>query len=427
MTRTLTLVAAVLTLVGGLYLTNSILSDGPSVTLRSADADPAELERLITVYEAHVDSGRPGPFFPATLGRLLLQRASLTNDLLDYERAATHLETAFEVSSEPATGLDLARAEIALHQFGAAVDTVTSADAPGETPGYALVSFDAHIGIGDLPAAERSLAGLMPAFADEPTVLVRRAELEFARGDAQGAAALATEAARIAGAADLSDRELSFYDLAAARYLLMIGESGKALELASDATDRTPRHPGAWLLRARAAAARSQNSAAIEAAERSVSLAATPASLSFLADLYTAAGDRAAAQLQLDTIEAIAELQQDVFRRDVALARAEHGRSLQAALEAASVELRERPDAYSHHVMATALHATGDLDAAGRHAELALSLPDPDVWFRAGIIAADAGDSTTATSRLRRALEMAPDFHPLRADFARALLEELES
>lgn len=427
MTRYLTLTTAVLALIAGLYITDGALSDDPTVALRSIEADPAELDRLIGVYGDHVDSDQPGTFFSATLGRLLLQRASAANDLDDYQQAAMHLETAFDASSEDAAGLALARAQIALHRFDDAIGTLSAIPADVDPVEHGLVSFDAHIGAGNLTRADASLTPLEGRFPGEPVVQVRRAELTYLSGDGDGAAQLASEAAEIAGSAGLSSREQSFYDLTAAKFLLAIGESRSALERSTAATDRTPDHPEAWLLRARAEAARSDLAGAITSAEQSVTLAATPASLSFLADLYVAVGDVELAEVQLATIEAIAALDQEVFRRDVALVRAAHGRSVTEALAAAQAELAARPDAYSHHVLATALHAASDLAAAEHHATAALALPDPEVWFRAGIIAFDAGDRDAAARRLRHALELAPNFHPLKAHVARSLLEELQS
>ena len=427
MTRYLTLTLAMLALIAGLYITDGALTDDPPVALRTIEADPVELDRLIGVYHGHVASDQPGSFFSATLGHLLLQRASAANDLDDYQQAAVHLEAAYDASGDDAAGLALARAQIALHRFDDAIVTLSATSGDIDPVEHDLASFDAHLGVGDLDRAGTSLTPLERRFPGEPVVQARRAELTYLSGDGNGAAQLASEAADIAASAGLSRREQSFYDLSAAKFLLAIGESRSALERSTAATVRTPDHPGAWLLRARAEAAGGDVAAAITSAEQSVTVAATPASLSFLADLYVAVGDVGLAEVQLSTIEAIAALDQQVLRRDVALARADHGRNLTDALSAAQAELASRPDAYSHHVLATALHATGDLAGAERHATAALGLPDPEVWFRAGVIAFDAGDRDAAERRLRHALELAPNFHPLKAPVARTLLEELQS
>lgn len=51
--------------------------------------------------------------------------------------------------------------------------------------------------------------------------------------------------------------------------------------------------------------------------------------------------------------------------------------------------------------------------------------PDPSIHFHAGMIHASGGDRDKARSYLRSALAMNPDFDPVDADQARAMLDRL--
>jgi tetratricopeptide (TPR) repeat protein len=374
------------------------------------------------VFSDRVDEEPDSYLSNATLGELYLQRARSTSDLDDYDRAIRHLEVASSTSPAP-VAIDLARAHLATHDFAAALDTV---NATNEGPVAALtITFDALLGLGRLAEAGDVLASLELMHPTEPVILIRRAELSLLTGSGGVAVDAAEQAVRIALQVRLRATDLVFYQTAAARFHLLAGDPNRASDLSRSALDLDPTDTGAMIIHARAKTAQGDLGAARNWAERAVQASPEPASLSFLAHLLFALGEDAEAHRQLDTIEAIASLDQPALRRSTALALVEHSRDLPRALEMAAIELAERDDPYAHHLMATVLYQMGRTTDAEAHAQIAITVADPSVWYWAGLIAADSGDSDTAMDRLTAAFDFTPDFHPRWAPHASRLLEEL--
>lgn len=424
MRRFLALTLTIAVTVGGLYAANAALSTEPPVRFRTATVNPTELDRLIGVFTTRVDAEPDSYLSNATLGELYLERARSTTDLDDYDRAVRYLQVAAE-SAPAEVAVNLARAHLATHDFSTALDTVDDSTEPSVA--VLTVTFDALIGLGQFDEAGEVLAELQRMHPTEPVILIRRAELSLLTGDGDGAVDTAERALKTADRARLSPTDLVFYQTAAARYHLLAGDPGRANDLSRSALELDPTNASAMIIHSRAQAADGDLGAARDWAERSVQASPEPESLSFLAHLLFALGEDAEANRQLDTIEAIASLDQPALRRSTALALAEHGRDLPTAFEMARIELAERDDPYAHHLMATVLHAMGRPTEAESHARVAIAVADPSVWYRAGLIAADNGDAATATDRLAAALEFTDDFHPRWASHASQLLEEFAS
>lgn len=424
MKRALATMLLVAATAGGLHLAHAATTPPPIVRLRTSPPNPAELDRLIGVFGRRITAAGDDYLTLATLGGLYLERGRLTADLASYEAAIRYLTMADSITGGERTAVPLSRALLAVHRFDRALATVAGVDQ--STVESLSITVDALVGLGDLARADVALTELELRHPGEPAVMTRRAELSFLSGDAAAAAEVSQTALDLADAAGLGAPDLSFYRAVTARYLLAIGEAGRAEDLAREAATNGPPLPGPWLLWARAAAADDRLDRAIELAEHAASIVPDPATLGFLADLLTAVGRIQEAERQIDTIEAIAELGQTALRRSTTLALAEHGRDLDQALAAARQELSERHDPYAHHLMATVLDMLGRPSEAEAHARMAMSVADPAVWYRAGLIALHDGRPDDARIRLTTALEAAPAFHPLDADDARRLLEEME-
>lgn len=422
MRRILILALTLAVTVGGLYAANAALSTEPPVQFRTATVDPTELDRLIGVFASRIETDPSSWLNRAHLGSLYLERASIGNNLEDYDQALVYLETAAEVDRTPDVVVDLARTRLALHDFAGALDEIDTVDSGSIA--RSSISFDALLGLGRITDAGTELAALEQRHPYEPAILIRRAELAVYRGEPGQAIDAAEVALDRAEDAQLSAADLTFYRSAAARYHLLFGDSDRARDLAEHALELTPNDPTALLLSARAAAAAGELDAAITQAQRAASVSPDPAALGFLADVLAASGDVAGAEAQLDTVEAIAVLGQTALRRPTAQVLADHGRALGLALSLAEAELTERDDPYAHHLMATVLHAMGTSALAEAHALRAIAVADPMVWYRAGLIADTNGDTGLARARLRTALDLQPNFHPIWADHATELLED---
>ncbi len=412
-------IATVLTL-GGLYVANASFAPDLVVRFRIANPDPVELDRLIGVFDERVQRDPDTTLYRSTLGRLYLDRAGLTSDLGDYDRAIELLSSA-EVTPELA--VPLARAYLAVHSFDDALATIEVA--PADSVATLTVTTDARLGLGSFAEAELVITRLERMHPSEPAILIRRAELALLTGDGTRAVEAADQALHYTEAARLPDADRVFYLSAAARHHLLAGDAREALGHAEEAVGLDAANGAAQLLLARAQAATGDLDQALASAERAASLIPDPTTLSFLADISLALGDSETSNRHLDTIEAIAKLDQPALRRSTALALAEHGRALQLSLAMAEAELTERDDPYAHHLMATVLHALGRHLEAETHAALAISIADPSVWFRAGLIALENGQGNLGVERLEAALDLSPNFHPVHAQAARQIIEEL--
>lgn len=422
MRRLLTLAVTLAVTLGGLYAANAAHDTEPPIRFRAATVDPTELDRLIGVFAARVEADPSSWLNRARLGSLYLERASIGNDLDDYDRALIHLESAAAVDRTPDLAIDLARTRLALHDFAGALselDPVTS-----DSIARSSVSFDALLSLGRVTDAANELAPLERLYPHEPAIVIRRAELALHTGMPDRAIDAGEDALDRAEDGSLPTADLVFYRSAVARYHLLFGDPERARRLASDALDLAPNDPAALLLSARAAAATGDLGTAITQARQATSVSPDPVALGFLADVLAASGDVAGADAQLDTVEAIAALDQPALRRPTAQVLADHGRALELALSTAQAELAERDDAYGHHLMATVLAALGRFSEAETHAVRAITVADPVVWYRAGLIAHANGDADLARTRLQTALELQPNFHPIWAAHATELLAQ---
>ncbi len=415
-------IATALTL-SGLYVANASFTPDPVVRFRIANPDPVEVDRLIGVFAGRVERDPDSTLYRSILGRLYLDRAGLTSDLADYDQAIDLLSSAGELTPELA--VPLARALLAVHSFDEALATIEAA--PADSIATLTVTADALLGLGSFADAELVMSRLERMHPSEPAILIRRAELALLTGDGARAVEAGDEALRNVEAARLPVADRVFYLSAAARHHLLAGSARQALELADEAVRLDASNGIAHLLLSRAQAATGDLGRALASAERAASLIPDPTTLGFLADINLALGDNETSSRHLDTIEAIAQLDQPALRRSTALALAEHGRALQLALAMAETELTERDDPYAHHLMATVLHALGRNAEAETHAALAISIADPSVWFRAGLIALENGQVGLGVKRLDTALDLSPNFHPVHAETARQVVEELGS
>jgi tetratricopeptide (TPR) repeat protein len=424
MRRVLHIALAVTITVAGLYAAAALADPEPPVMIRTGSPDPVELERLIRegdrllgVERSHLNLFHSGSLY--------LARARSTMSIDDYLTSRLLLEEASSIDADPATSLALASVRLALHDFTAALDAIDLIPPGGpEASMYDGLRFDVLIGLGRLSEAEEPLRRLELQFPDEPAVMIRSAQLAFLTGRGAEAAELARSAARRADG--LPDREASFYLTVAGRYAFAAGRLEDAAGLMEKATKLDERSAPAWLGLARAQAATGDPAAAIGSAERAAALVPEPDTLAFLADLYSLAGDPAASENQLRTIDAIAALGRPVYRRGVLEAWLAHDRHLDEALELARAEVAERPDQRAHLLLAMALHSAGRTEEAGQAVASALGPADAYTWYQAGAIALAGGDLQQASVRFTRSLELNPAFHPILADRARQTLERLE-
>ena len=117
-------------------------------------------------------------------------------------------------------------------------------------------------------------------------------------------------------------------------------------------------------------------------------------------------------------------LTERLYRRPLALLLAEDPVTLAEALRLAAEDLEERQDPGSWDVLAWVHYRAGGIERAWDLARRAVSVgvPAPPVSYRAGIIAAAAGDRRMARTLLRKALAGRVELSPRQVRKARRAL-----
>lgn len=149
-----------------------------------------------------------------------------------------------------------------------------------------------------------------------------------------------------------------------------------------------------------------------------------------LGEVQLARGDATAASQQFGLARAIAQLDASAgvdVDLDLALFEADHGDAARAVVMARAAQAR-RPGILADHALAWALQGAGQPGAAQAAITRALRTGSRDatLHYHAAVIAQTNGDVAAARAHAQQALADQPEFHPLLAPAARALLASLK-
>jgi Tfp pilus assembly protein PilF len=122
-------------------------------------------------------------------------------------------------------------------------------------------------------------------------------------------------------------------------------------------------------------------------------------------------------------------INQQVYNRLLASYEADHGQSIDEAVQLTHDELTVRHDVYGYDAYAWALYRTGRYDDAKAASVKALSqgTVDAKLWYHAGLIDKARNDQARARQELGRALAISPKFDPLQSRQAELALSELQN
>jgi tetratricopeptide (TPR) repeat protein len=248
----------------------------------------------------------------------------------------------------------------------------------------------------DAVAAYQIMADQRPG----PEAYARVAQVRYLTGDLTGAVEFMARAARANDAVD--SEAAAWYRSRLALLALARGDIDGALALARSATALVPAFPPALAAQGRALLALHRYAEAAAVLQVAADATALPEHRWLLVEALNAAGDNRGAGV-ID-----ARLRRDGAAADpltLALYLATRGIDTAMAVRLARAELKQRADVHTEDALAWALHAGGDDAAAMAHAVRAISLgtPDPRLWLHAGLIAERTGDRRSATKWLGRA------------------------
>jgi tetratricopeptide (TPR) repeat protein len=362
------------------------------------------------------------------LGNAFMQKARETLDAWYYARAEQAYARALALAPRnPDAIAGMAWVHGGRHEFAASIEWAGKALAidAGNADAHGLIG-DAAVELGDYAQAGAHYRAMMDLRPDLGS-LSRTAHLLHLTGNARVAIRLMLQAIDSGGP---YAENTAWCRAALARMYLDTGNLVAAEQLAQDALARTPRNPQVLAAAGRVRAARGDVAGAIEAYRQSAALAPQHDVVVALGDLYRAQGQVREAEEQYALVEAIDRLnRQSGVAGDLQAAqfRCEHDRQLADALRMAESAYAATPNVAAADALAWCHFKNGRQADAERliAAALAHHMPNAGLLFHAGAIHAAAGDRPAAQRYLSQALSLNPNFSPLAAPQAVALLAQL--
>lgn len=367
------------------------------------------------------------------LGDLYIRQARETGDVSGYQRAEESLNHALELLPKyfPATTL-LASVYYSRHEFDEALATANQAlEIKPENPQAQIIVADAYLALGNYGEAEIIFQKIAEDNAT-PSVLARLANLEELKGNREEALALIQRAAGEALQSGGTKENAAWYVLRVADMYYNQGEIRKAGEYYEASLRVYENYYLALAGLGKVSAAQGKYEEAISYYQRAVNIVPQPDYLAALGDLYSLTGETDQARVQYDTVEYIgglAELNQQVYNRQLANFYSDHDINLEKALNLSLAELETRKDVYGYDAAAWAEYKNGNYQRAQEYMEQAMTLGTQDarLYFHAGMIAYALGQNQSAREYLERAMDINPHFSILDFAMANETLERLQA
>lgn len=378
------------------------------------------------------------------LGSSYLQKARETGDPTYYSLSEKSFSQALtllpaERPEAAATTQHLAALYLAEHRFAESLTLAMKALAldPTTLSAYATLG-DAELETGRYAEAAASFAKLnLPPDALPPRPGLaylfesRESNLSYIKGKPQEAIVHMQAAIRTAIEVNLPKENVAWSQFSLGELYFGVGNLEKAEEYYQAALRTYPKYhrATAWLGQLRAAQGRYEEAA--ELYREAIAAIPLPGYVAALGDIEAKLGHTEGAQQQYNVVDFIAKLSalnQQLFRRELAVFYADHNIRLQESLEFAQEELQQRQDVYTWDTLAWADFKNGKTDEGAQaivHA-LAEGTKDPLIYFHAGMIHERAGDAAKAKEFFEKALAINPNFHIFYADAARQALAKLE-
>jgi len=381
--------------------------------------DTTDTDRRIAFWRGRLQTQGDAATSYQILGDLLAQRGRETGDLNDITASEDAYRSALKLAPTDAPSMaGLARTLSTLHEFPEAttqaLDTIqvdpTALSAVG-------VLFDASLELGRIDDATDAL-NVLEKRAPGAAVQVRKARLDFLRGDSSGAIALSRESLDDSTNEGVGGEQLAFYQYALGEYEFLAGRLQDAGAAWDAAVSDLPGYPLALYGQARVAFSSADLPTAIARMRQAVAVVPRPDLLAYLGDLYAVSGDRANAEKQYQTVDFIAGLGTtagQVYNREYALFLANHHRNTALAVQLTSTELQQRKDVYGYDAYAWALYSDGRASAAldPMRRALAMGTQDARLLYHAGMIELADGLADQGRAHLGAALQLGLGYDPL--------------
>jgi tetratricopeptide (TPR) repeat protein len=366
----------------------------------------------------------------ANLGNALMQKARDTADVACYARAERIYRQALALDPRSAAGVTgIAWVLGCRHEFEQSIEWANRAIALDRRnqAAYGLLG-DAAVELGDYDAAFRHYQRMIDVRPDLASYS-RGAHLLYLVGNTRKATWLMRKAIE-AGSPYAENTAWCRAQLA--QMLWANGALPAAEKVLAAALEKTPENAPLLAAMGRVKVSRKDYPAAIGFYRKAIALAPQHDSLAALGDLYSLTGNRAEAEKQYATVEAIHALNKaNGVRGDmqIALFDANHNRNLRRALDEARAEYRTRKNVFAADTLAWCCYQNGRCAEAREIIRQGLSrgTPEASFYFHAGMIHARLGDRGRAQRYLYQALSLNPNFSPIDAPVAAETLRQLGS
>jgi tetratricopeptide (TPR) repeat protein len=403
----------------------------PGDVIAVASVDTSDTDRRIAFWQARIAANARDDISWTYLGDLFEIKGRQTGDIANYISARDAYAKALDIApASAAAAIGASRIASTLHDFvGAQAGATQVLESNPNATGALAIIFDASLELGELDTAQHALT-LLENRSQTPAVTGREARLDFIRGDTASALRLSAQAVTDSVNAGDPPTSIGFYNFAHAEYALFAGDLDTAQASYAAALTALPGYPLALYGEGRVAYAKGDITHAIALLEAATSALPRPDMVAFLGDLYSLSGNATDAQKQYDTVEFIHGLAAQggakVYDREYVNFLADHGRSLDTAVELASSELVARKDVYGYDALAWAQHAAGDDADALTNARLSLAsgTQDARLLIHAGLIELANGLTTDGQAHLSAGLALNPSFSPLVVEAAKAALAQ---
>jgi len=399
-----------------------------------APVTPDYLHRdaIVTVFEGDVRKN-PDQLITRMLASQYLMRFRETGDVGDLTRAEHMARRSLQYQPRYNVNADMALASalLSLHRFKGALAYARDARAvePWNSGAIAQVA-SIDLELGRYGEAHALLCAVKPGPEDDVAVDTAQARYEELTGDiGQARRSLQRAIDSVDAVVDTPAEARAWFHFRDGELAWAAGDLAGAQRRFGEALAIFPNYPRAYNGLARLYLGEKRWRDALDAATRASDLIPLPETLGYKADAQRALGDSHGAQVTEDTIVAIERIgnAQRINDRALAIYYSEHAMRLADAIAIAQRDVAQRDDVFAEDTLAWALAQDGRWQEAQSHARKAVALDTPDarLQYHAGVIAWHNGDTTEAKSRLIRALELNPQFHPVYADDARRLLAQM--
>jgi tetratricopeptide (TPR) repeat protein len=412
--------------------------DDSNIHLDPRQIDGSELaavppvEDTIRFFQARIQANPQDAVSYTLLAAQYVRQARETGDAASYQHAEVALHESIRLLPNYAVAkVSLASVYYAQHDFVPALDLAQQVYEKNSKNVDALtVIGDAQLALGNYQEADLAYQQLREQ-SNTPPVLARLAAFEELKGNPQQALDLMRRAASDALESGGTRESVAWYVLRVGDLYFNMGQAKQAGRYYEAALRIFDNYHLALAGLGKVNAAQRNYEKAIAYYQQAVNKVPQPDFLAALGDLYTLAGQHEKAEAQYRTVEYIgklAELNKQIYNRQLANFYSDHDLHVKEALQLARAELQTRKDIYGYDAAAWAEYKNGNVAEAQRLIEKAMTMGtlDARLYFHAGMIALNLGEKAQAREYLERALGINPYFSISYAEEARETLASLK-